>query len=139
MCYVNFKWHEMDCCEILRNDTKKLKTFWNALDKLFRNEENQIPTHCYPVTLSVVFSFYQGFLSQALKIHKKVGKERGPSFTIMHLFATVYLRWLPHILYCTACNYQIFIWWDLPRSRITIWLIDDDDGMLVSVCLISSF
>ena len=56
------------------------------------------------------------------------------SRTFRHLFLTLHVRWLPHISYRTACTYQTATQWDLPPSRITIWLIDD--VMLVFVCLL---
>ena len=42
------------------------------------------------------------------------------------------VRWLSHILYCTACIYQAAIRWDLPPYQIIIWLIDD---MMLIFCL----
>ena len=53
------------------------------------------------------------------------------SRTFRHLFATLYVRWLPHIFNRTACIYQTAIRWDLPPYRITIWLID----VTLSFCL----
>ena len=47
------------------------------------------------------------------------------SQTFRHLFATLHVRWLSHIFNRTACIYQTATRWDLPPSRITIWLIDD--------------
>ena len=49
-----------------------------------------------------------------------------------HLFATLHVRWLSHIL--IACIYQTATRWDLPPCRITIWLIDDVKFVLV--CLL---
>ena len=55
------------------------------------------------------------------------------SRTVRHLFATLHVRWLSHILNRIACIYQAATRWDLPPYRITIWLIDD--VTLVFVCL----
>ena len=55
------------------------------------------------------------------------------SRTFRHLVVTLHVRWLSHILNCTACIYQTATRWDLPPYRITIWLIDD--VTLVFVCL----
>ena len=40
------------------------------------------------------------------------------SRTIRHLFATLHVRWLSHILYHTACIYQAATRRDLPPYRI---------------------
>ena len=62
------------------------------------------------------FFFYQAFLSRTLTIHRTAGEGTGSSitplyhfhhFTNIHiLFATVYVRWLPHIFNHIACVYQ---------------------------------
>ena len=56
------------------------------------------------------------------------------SRTFRHLFATLHVRWLSHIFNRTACIYQTATRWDLPPSRITIWLIDN--VRLIFVCLL---
>ena len=56
------------------------------------------------------------------------------SRTFKHLFATLHVKWLSHIFNCNACIYQTATRWDLPPSRITIWLIDDI--ILIFVCLL---
>ena len=63
------------------------------------------------------------------------------SGTFRHLFATLHVRWLSHIFNCTACIYQTATRWDLPPSRITIWLINDVRLILVWLLddLITSF
>ena len=47
-----------------------------------------------------------------------------------HLFATLYVRWLPRIFYRITCNYQTVSRWDLLPLRICIWLFFY--GMLAS-------
>ena len=47
-----------------------------------------------------------------------------------HLFATLYVRWLPRIFYRITCNYQTVFRWDLLPLRICIWLFFY--GMLAS-------
>ena len=56
------------------------------------------------------------------------------SQTFRHLFATLYLRWLSHILNSNACIYQTATRWDLPLYRIAIWMIND--VMLIFFCLL---
>ena len=46
------------------------------------------------------------------------------SRTLIHLFATLYVRWLSRIFNRNACVYQTASRWDLPPYQITIWLID---------------
>ena len=116
---------------------------------MFRNELNKIPTHRYQLTLSVAYFFYQGFLSQSQTIHGKAGGGRGPflfpssnstcSRTISHLFTTVHVRWVPHISNSAASNYQNAKRWDFPLWGIIIWFIDENDGMLIVVCLTIQF
>ena len=77
-------------------------------------------------------------------IHSTGWKERGPSLFLpttsthwqafRHLFAALHVRWLPHIF-----NHNILItshYIAIIIIIITIWLIDDDDGMLISIYLI---
>ena len=54
------------------------------------------------------------------------------SRTVRHLFATLHVRWLSHILNRTACIYQTATRWDLPPYQNTTWFIDD---MTLSFCL----
>ena len=54
------------------------------------------------------------------------------SRTFRYLFATLHVRWLPHIFNRIACIYQTATRWDLPPYIITIWLIDD---VTLSFCL----
>ena len=66
------------------------------------------------------FLFYQGFLSQILTI---LQDSRGSylflsttfarSRKFRYLFATLHVRWLPHIFNCIACNYWAASQWDL--------------------------
>ena len=84
------------------------------------------------------------FFFQTLMIHRTAGEEKGPflflsitsnsSWAFRPLFATLHVRWLPHIFSCTASNYQTATQWHLPPHWLTIWLISD--GMLFSVCWI---
>ena len=86
------------------------------------------------------FFLYQDFLSRTL------GRERTILFhsntfacsrTFRHLFATLHVRWLSHILNHTSCFYQANTRWYLPSYWITIWLIDDVDWLkLFFVCLL---
>ena len=75
-------------------------------------------THCF---------FDQGFFFHGHWTTHRTKGEGGNHFlfhsttstcsrTFRHLFAT-FNR--------TACTYQTATWWDLPPSRITIWLTDD--------------
>ena len=59
------------------------------------------------------------------------------SQTFRHLFATLHVRWLSHILNRTSCIYQANTRWYLTSYWITIWLIDLVDWlMLFFVCLL---
>ena len=60
------------------------------------------------------------------------GKIRSETFR--HFFATLHLRCLSHIFNRTACIYHTATRLDLPRSRITISLIND--LRLFFVCLL---
>ena len=74
----------------------------------------------------------------ALAIHEKAREGRGPSFflsntskhwqTFRQLFDTLHVRWLSRILNSTACNYQTTNRGELSTWKITIWLLDDDEG-----------
>ena len=46
------------------------------------------------------------------------------SRTFRHLFATLHVRWLPHIFNRNGCIYQTVTRWDWPPYLITIWFID---------------
>ena len=82
------------------------------------------------------FFFYKGFLFQTLAIHRTTGKGKGPSlfffttstqsWTFRHLFATLLVRWLPHIFEWTTCVYQTATQWYLPPYWCTIFVIDDE-------------
>ena len=52
--------------------------------------------------------------------------------TFRHLFATLYLKWLPRNFNCIASNYQSATRKALPTLRISIWLIVN--VMLVPSC-----
>ena len=92
---------------------------------------------------TIVFFFYQGFLSRTLTIHRTAGGRHHLLFhsttstrsqIFRHFFATLHVRWLSHIFNRTAGIYQTANRWDLPPYRITIWLIDD---LTLSFCLIT--
>ena len=59
------------------------------------------------------------------------------SGTFGHLFASLDVRWLPHIFNHSACFYQTAARWELQPYWIIIWYIYD--GMLISVCLPDDF
>ena len=101
-----------------------------------------VPLFSWNHFFSVVFFFYQGFLTQTLMIHRTAGEGRGPFFIPLYHFhpltniqtfvCNFARRWLSLIFNCTACIYQTAIRWDLTPYRITIWSIDD---MLIFVRL----
>ena len=115
------------------------------MPKLTKNNHNFLKKGFFFFVFCFCFCcfFYQGFLSGTLATHRTAGEWREPSFvplchfrsrTFRHLFATLHMRWLSHIFNRNACFYQTATWLDLPRYRITIWLIDD--VMLILVCLL---
>ena len=61
------------------------------------------------------------------------------SETFRYLFATLHVRWIPRISNPTTCYYQNGTWWDLLTYRTPIWLVDVDDGMLISVYMMNYF
>ena len=80
------------------------------------------------------FSFYQGYLSQTLAIHRTAGEGRGPTFIPLYHFrpltniqtriCNVACEMTITYFNRTACIYQTATQWDLPPYRITIWLTD---------------
>ena len=47
-----------------------------------------------------------------------------PLTNIQRFFATLHMRWLLRAFNRNACVYQAATRWDLPPSRIPIWLVD---------------
>ena len=66
------------------------------------------------------FSGQQGKRGDHLLFHSTTSTR---SRILRHLFATLHVRWLSLIFNRNACVYQAATPWDLPPSRITIWLI----------------
>ena len=93
-----------------------------------------------------IFFYYYGILSQTMIIHRAAQEGTGGDHVLFlsatstssrkfrHLFATLYVRWLPRIFNRITFNYQNATRWDLPPYRITIWLTDN--AMLTSICLL---
>ena len=79
------------------------------------------------------FFFYQGFLPRTQTTHRTAGEGRGPSFIPLHHFHPLIQTFICNFacemniifLIASLCIYQAATRWNLPRYRITIWLIDD--------------
>ena len=81
-----------------------------------------------------IFFFCLGFLLYTQTIHRTTGEGRGHfyssitftrSWTFIHVFANLLLKWLLRIFNCSACNYQVVTRWDLTMgNRYLIWMLD---------------
>ena len=107
---------------------KLILPYWMCVSRHSRSTQNKKFTFLFVLFFSIRAFFHRHwrFTGQQWKEGDHLlfhSTTYARSQTLIHLFATLHVRWLSRIFNCNAHVYQTATQWDLPPHRITIWLI----------------